>query len=114
MCGSCFFMLRVSFHAKKNPQMNLFRLSPDIPLWLFMFFFRSVKAPSILLFVLDIPAHVASATDERHVEHTACLCIQTEHYTPVVPPICRRPSGHVHHRSGAADSTLLIHLASDA
>lgn len=42
-------------NSKKNPEMNRLRFISLIPLWLFKFFFRSVKVPSILLFVLGIP-----------------------------------------------------------
>ena len=52
---SCFFMLRASVNAKKNPEMNRLRFSNVNSLWLFRFFFKSVKVPSILLFVLGIP-----------------------------------------------------------
>lgn len=44
-------------HALKNPMMNRLRFSSDMPLWLFRFFLRSVKIPSILLFVFGMPAH---------------------------------------------------------
>jgi len=54
--GFALFQCGASY-ALKNPMMNRLRFSSDMPLWLFRFFFRSVKSPSILLFVFGIPAH---------------------------------------------------------